>query len=75
MDKKPYYNKGIEVLDFINSWNMNFALGNVIKYVCRAGLKNPETELEDLVKAKNYLDRQINYIKIKERNKEIENNE
>lgn len=38
---------------------MNFNRGNVVKYVARAGLKNPATEVEDLKKARFYLDREI----------------
>lgn len=37
---------------------MNFCLGNVIKYVWRAGLKNPDART-DLLKARQYLDWEI----------------
>lgn len=36
-----------------------FNRGNVVKYVVRAGVKNPETDLQDLRKAKWYLEREI----------------
>jgi hypothetical protein len=52
---------GAQVIDITE--NMNFLKGNVIKYVCRAGRKNPETELEDLLKARFYLDREIIRVK------------
>lgn len=55
-----YYNKGhIEVWDFITDHKLNFLLGDVIKYVTRAGRKNPATRIEDLQKDKNYIDKQI----------------
>lgn len=55
-----YYNVGrIEVIDFIQDKKLNFALGNVVKYVCRAGLKNNESKLKDLKKARNYIDFEI----------------
>lgn len=43
-----------EPKDVIRAWNLNFNLGNVIKYVARAGRKGDKTE--DLKKAKQYLD-------------------
>ena len=52
-----HYNVGIETIDYIESWVMNFNIGNVIKYTTRAGFK--ENELEDLEKAKWYLEREI----------------
>lgn len=51
-----HYTKGIETLDYINSWEMNFMQGNVIKYVTRYPYKNG---LEDLKKAQVYLNRLI----------------
>lgn len=52
-----HYQHGIEPIDYIESHNLNFNLGNVIKYVSRAPYK--EAELEDLQKAKWYLEREI----------------
>lgn len=61
-----HYTRGrIEVIDFIEDKGLNFNLGNVIKYVARAGHKKSsgksmETKaLEDLKKARWYLDREI----------------
>lgn len=54
-----YYQSKIEVIDFIEAWDLNFHLGNVIKYICRAGIKDPCTEVEDLKKAQFYLNRYI----------------
>lgn len=54
---RVFINTGIEPIDYIESHNLNFNLGNVIKYVSRAPFKG--TELEDLKKAKWYLEREI----------------
>lgn len=57
----PHYADGkIEVIDFIEDKNLNFNLGNVVKYVARAGKKDKSKELEDLEKALWYLQREIN---------------
>ena len=61
VDNPEHYNKGIEVIDFIESWDMDFNTGNVIKYVSRHKLKNKP--LEDLKKAKWYIERLIKNIK------------
>ena len=56
-----HYNRGkIEVIDFIEDQGLSFHLGNVIKYVARAGSKGDK--LEDLKKAQWYLDRYINEV-------------
>ena len=52
-----HYNQGIEAIDYIESHNMDFNIGNVIKYVTRA--KHKGTELQDLKKASWYLNREI----------------
>lgn len=54
-----YYQGKIEVIDFIDDKNLGFNLGNCVKYISRAGKKNPEKFLEDLEKARWYLDREI----------------
>jgi hypothetical protein len=48
-----------EVIKVIEAWGLGFHLGNAVKYIARAGKKDPRKELEDLRKAKFYLDRQI----------------
>lgn len=48
---------GIEVIDAIEAWGLGFHAGNVVKYVARAGRKGDA--LEDLKKARWYLDRLI----------------
>lgn len=54
-----YCDGGIEVMDYIIAKKMDFLIGNVCKYISRAGKKDPEKELEDLKKARVYLDRKI----------------
>lgn len=56
-------NTGHEVIDVINAWELNFSLGNAIKYIARAGRKDPNKEIEDLEKAKYYIEMQIDNIK------------
>jgi hypothetical protein len=50
-----------EVFNVLEAWELDkdFYLGNVIKYVARAGKKNKTTEKEDLQKALVYLQRRI----------------
>lgn len=48
-----------EAIKVIEAWNLDFHLGNTVKYISRAGFKNPEKELEDLKKAAWYLQRRI----------------
>lgn len=47
----------IEVIDFIESWSLDFNEGNVVKYVTRH--KHKSDALEDLKKARFYIDRLI----------------
>lgn len=46
-----------EAIKVIEAWNLGFALGNAIKYICRYSLKT--VNIEDLKKARWYLDRAI----------------
>ena len=57
----PHYYRsgGIEAIDFIDAHSLNFNLGNVIKYIVRAGLKDGEPTLEALQKAIWYLEHEI----------------
>lgn len=71
-----HYTSGkIEVIDFIEDKKLNFHLGNVVKYVARCGLKKSkgrsidDKALEDLKKAKWYLDREIQ-VREQERSKQ-----
>ena len=72
-----HYTDGkIEVIDFINDKKMNFNRGNVIKYVARAGKKaskaldDKKKEIQDLEKAKFYLEDEIKRLK-----QELEDND
>lgn len=61
-----HYNMGgVEVIDAIEAWGLGkgFNRGNAIKYIARAGLKDPNTEIEDLEKAKWYIEREIGRLK------------
>jgi len=58
IDHPSHYCTGkIEVIDAIEDWDLGFHEGNIIKYVARA--KHKGAELEDLKKARWYLDRPI----------------
>jgi hypothetical protein len=48
-----------EAIKVIEAWDLDFHLGNTVKYISRAGKKQRDKELEDLLKAKWYLDRKI----------------
>ena len=48
-----------EAIKVIEAWGLGFSLGNAAKYICRAGKKVTGTRLEDLKKARWYLDRAI----------------
>ena len=59
--KKPaYYNRGkIEVWEFIEDQGLDYHTGNAVKYIARAGFKDPLKEVEDLQKAIAFLERKI----------------
>lgn len=52
-----YTYSGIEPINVIESWQLGFHLGCVLKYICRAGRKG--RKVDDLKKARWYLDREI----------------
>ena len=55
-----YYNRGsTAVWDFIRDQQLNFHLGNAIKYICRAGYK--DSKIEDLQKAIHYLENELEH--------------
>jgi len=51
-----HYNQGIEMWDYAKSHNLDFFEGNIVKYITRWKYKNGT---EDLLKAKQYLDKLI----------------
>ena len=60
--KNPmHYQQGIEPIEVIESWDLNFSLGNAIKYILRSPYKGKHTE--HLEKARWYIDREINRLK------------
>jgi len=54
-----YQGKTTEAIKVIEDYDLNFCLGNVIKYLLRAGRKDKDKYLEDLRKARWYLEREI----------------
>jgi hypothetical protein len=48
-----------EAIKVIEAWELGFCLGNTVKYISRAGRKDPAAHVEDLKKARWYLDREI----------------
>lgn len=64
--KNPsYYNRGkIEVWEFIEDQNLDYHTGNAVKYIARAGFKDPSKEVEDLQKAVAFLERKIRLLSL-----------
>ena len=59
VDHPEHYNHGsIEAITVIEDWDLDFHLGNVVKYICRSG-KKEGNEVQDLEKALWYLQRKI----------------
>jgi hypothetical protein len=56
-------NNPYEAIKVIEAWQLGFCLGNVLKYLSRAGKKDNQTLVQDLEKAKWYLEREINRLK------------
>lgn len=67
MHNSEYYGKDnpFEPIKVIDHYELNFSLGNVIKYVLRAGKKDGESKLKDLTKAKDYLEHEIQKLEVK----------
>lgn len=67
-----HYNAGkIEVIEAIEDWGLGFHLGNTVKYVARAGKKDPTKEIEDLEKAAWYLQRKIELLQAAVEKREV----
>lgn len=60
MEKPKHYPQTYDVIDFVKDNELNFNEGNIIKYVTRARKKGQH--LDDLKKALDYLQREIQYI-------------
>lgn len=55
-----HYQRGkIEVWDFITDQKLDYLAGNCVKYICRAGHKSYESELDDWLKVKAYVEKKI----------------
>lgn len=52
-----------EAIRVIRAWGLGFSLGNAVKYISRAGRKDPAKLIEDLEKARWYLDEEITTLK------------
>ena len=61
VDHPSHYRKdtGFEAIDVIEAWKLGFNLGNTVKYISRNGIKDPDKIIEDLEKARWYIDREI----------------
>jgi len=56
-----HYSPGTyEVINVIEAWDLDFHLGNAVKYIARAGKKDPDKTIEDLQKAIWYIQRTVN---------------
>lgn len=58
-----YTDGGIEVIDYIEAKGLGYHLGNAVKYISRAGKKDPAKTIEDLEKAVWYIKRKIKLLK------------
>ena len=61
--------KDYDIIDVCNHYKLNFNRGNIVKYIARAGKK--DDELQDLYKAKDYIEREIAFVR-ELRNREAE---
>ena len=52
-----------EAIKVIDAWNLDFCLGNVVKYISRAGKKGNNSKEQDLKKALWYLEHEIESMK------------
>lgn len=60
VNRPPHYTDGgIDTLKFIEAKDLNYRLGNVVKYISRTGKKVDSDPLQDLEKARFYLEREI----------------
>lgn len=62
VNRPAHYCHAVETIDAIEAWGLGYLLGNVVKYVSRAGKK--DDELQDLRKAQWYLNRRIAQLEV-----------
>lgn len=55
-----------EPITVIEAWKLGYHLGNALKYIARAGNKEGESTLDDLQKARWYIDRAIEFFRAQE---------
>ena len=70
VDHPPHYGGAenvYEAIKVIDAWGLGFCLGNTVKYIARAGKKDPKAELEDLKKSLWYLQHRIEQLKKEEK--------
>jgi hypothetical protein len=71
IDHPAHYTfSAIEPIDVIEAWQLGFHLGNVLKYLARAGRKG--SRIDDLKKARWYLDREIKRLEQDEADEDLE---
>lgn len=64
VDHPAHYGSGpYETINVIEAWGLGFNLGNAVKYISRAGKKDPQKTVEDLEKAVWYINREISNLK------------
>lgn len=51
-----------EPKDVIRDWNLNFNLGNAVKYISRNGRKEGNSKIQDLEKARQYITFELEYL-------------
>lgn len=56
-----------EPKDVIRDWGLNFNLGNAVKYISRAGRKDGNSVIEDLEKARQYIEFELEYLEEQDR--------
>ena len=61
-----YCDGGIETIDFIEAKKLSYHLASAVKYISRAGKKDPAKTVEDLQKAVWYLNRYIGLLQKEE---------
>lgn len=61
----PHYRPGhpYETINVIEAWGLGYHLGNAVKYISRAGHKDPKQTIRDLEKGQWYLNKYINKLK------------
>ena len=61
VDHPSHYggNTVYETIKVIDAWDLDFCLGNAVKYISRAGKKDPKKKIEDLEKAIWYIRHEI----------------